>query len=73
MLRVEIRVKGQISEHWSQWFDEMTISYAGDDTVLTGDVVDQAALYGALARLRDLGLSLLSVQFVEPEEGGEAA
>ena len=73
MLRVEIRVKGQISEHWSQWFDEMTISYAGDDTVLTGDVVDQAALYGVLARLRDLGLSLLSVQFVEPEEGGEEA
>ena len=73
MLKVEIRVKGQISEHWSQWFDEMTISYAGDDTVLTGKVVDQAALYGVLARLRDLGLSLLSVQFVEPEEGGEAA
>ena len=73
MRRVEIRVKGQISEHWSQWFDEMTISYAGDDTVLTGNVVDQAALYGVLARLRDLGLSLLSVQFVEPEEGGEAA
>jgi len=73
MRRVEIRVKGQISEHWSQWFDEMTISYAGDDAVLTGNVVDQAALYGVLARLRDLGLSLLSVQFVEPEEGGEEA
>ncbi len=72
MQRVHIRVKGQINPHWSQWFDGMNISYVGDDTVLTGTVADQAALYGVLARLRDLGLSLLSVQPAEPEADGEA-
>ncbi len=62
MQRVEIRVKGQIDEHWSDWFGSLTIVHADmDETILTGAVVDQAALYGLLAKLRDLGLSLVSV------------
>jgi hypothetical protein len=62
MQRVEIRVKGRIDEHWSDWFDDLTVTHADDETVLTGTVADQAALYGLLAKLRDLGLALVSVQ-----------
>jgi hypothetical protein len=62
MLHVEIRVRGRINPQWSEWLDGLTITHAGDDeTVLAGSIVDQAALYGLLAKLRDLGLSLSSV------------
>jgi hypothetical protein len=66
MLKVEIRVKGRISEHWSEWFDELEISHTpADETTLKGEVKDQSALYGLLAKLRDLGLSLVAVNFSE--------
>jgi hypothetical protein len=69
MLRVEIRVKGQIDEHWSEWFEDLEVTTTDrDETVLAGDVADQSALYGLLAKLRDLGLSLLSVNSTEVEE-----
>ena len=60
-----IRVKGILDEKWSDWFDGFTIEYAAGDTILTGPVADQAALHGLLAKIRDLGLPLLSVQRVE--------
>ena len=63
MQRVEIRVKGHIDEHWSEWFECLEISYQGEDeTMLYGQVQDQTALYSTLSRLRDLGLSLVSVK-----------
>ena len=66
MQQVEIRVKGCIDEHWSDWFDDLTILYSDqNETVLTGLVVDQAALHGLLAKLRDLGLPLVSVSVSE--------
>ena len=66
MLQVEIRVRGQIDEHWSSWFEDLSIAYTGrGETVLTGQVIDHAALYGILARLRDLGLPLLWVNSAE--------
>jgi hypothetical protein len=56
-------VKGRIDQSWSEWFQGLTISAAGEDeTVLCGPFADQAALYGILARLRDLGLPLVSVR-----------
>ena len=62
MQRVEIRVKGRIDEHWSDWFEDLEITHTDqDETILTGDVVDQSALYGVIAKLRDLGLPLISV------------
>jgi hypothetical protein len=62
MLQVEIRVKGCIGKEWSEWFGGLTISPSGpDETILTGLVLDQAALYGIFSRLRDLGLELTSV------------
>jgi hypothetical protein len=66
MQQVEIRVQGQISERWSEWLDGLTIRHVEpDETVLTGPAEDQAALYGLIAKLRDLGLSLRSVNYVE--------
>jgi len=71
MLYIEIRVKGHIDEHWSSWFEDLAIAFADNETILTGEVADQAALYGVLARLRDLGLSLLSVNSVEVKPSDE--
>ena len=63
-----IRVKGNLDRKWSDWFDGFTITPQGDDeTLLTGPVADQAALHGLLAKIRDLGLSLLLVKRVESE------
>jgi hypothetical protein len=66
----QIKVKGRLDERWAQWFDGMSItSEPAEDgstlTVLTGHVVDQAALHGLLSRIRDLGLSLVLVERVE--------
>ena len=72
MLRAEIQVKGRIDEHWSDWFEGLTVTHTDqDETVLTGLVVDQSALYGLLAKLRDLGLSLLSVSTSEMDDESE--
>ncbi|HEM61820.1 MAG TPA: hypothetical protein ENO24_05985 [Chloroflexi bacterium] len=69
MQRVEIRVKGQINDHWSEWFEGLALTHAEEGTtILSGLVVDQAALHGLLAKLRDLGLSILSVNALEIEE-----
>jgi hypothetical protein len=72
MQRVKIRVKGRLDEHWSEWFDGFDISYHGEDeTVLSGLIRDQAALYGILTKLRDLGLWLVSLQTMELSPGRE--
>lgn len=69
MHQIEIRVKGQIKKQWSDWFGSLMISYSGhDETVLTGIVTDQAALYGVISRLRDLGLQLISMSSQVIEE-----
>jgi hypothetical protein len=58
----QIRVRGALDPHWSDWFDSMTIACdASGDTLLIGPLADQAALYGVLHRIRDLGLILLAV------------
>lgn len=68
MQRVVITVKKRIDFNWSEWFEGMTIEHTDqDETILTGTVVDQAAFYGLLAKLRNLGLSLVSVTSVEVE------
>jgi hypothetical protein len=70
MQSVEIRVKGQIDKHWSDWFDDLDITHTDqDETILTGDITDQSALYGVIAKLRDLGLPLISVNSTEIELG----
>jgi hypothetical protein len=63
-----IIVKGTLDRKWSDWFDGFTITpQANDETLLTGPVADQAALHGLLAKIRDLGLPLLSVKRVSDD------
>ena len=63
----EIRLKGNLNNRWADWFDGLTITLEEDgNTLLTGPVIDQAALHGLLKKVRDLGMPLLSVNFVSP-------
>ena len=60
----EIRVKGQLDDARSAWFAGMSVTYAEDgETLLAGAIEDQAALWGVLAKVRDLGLPLVSVKW----------
>ena len=61
----QICVEGQLESKWADWFEGFTLTWEGETTLLTGLAVDQAALYGLFARLRDLNLTLLSVQRLE--------
>jgi hypothetical protein len=63
----QIRLKGHLGCQWANWFGDMTISREDDgNTLLTGPVVDQAALHGLLRKVRDLGMPLVSVIRVQP-------
>lgn len=65
----QIRLGGRLGPQWTDWFGGLTISLAENgDTLLTGPVVDQAALYGLLKKVRDLGMPLLSVNRVEAKQ-----
>ncbi len=69
MHRIEIHFKGQINPKWQEWFGDFTIRQSKlDDMVLSGVVADQAALYGVISHLRDLGLELISVASMEVRE-----
>ena len=58
----QIRITGHLGYQWSDWFEGLTITLEEDgDTLLTGPVVDQAALHGVLKKVRDLGMPLVSV------------
>ncbi len=64
----EIRVQGRLDARWATWFDGFTLTPGPDGTtVITGTVLDQAALHGLLQSLRDLGLPLLSVTQLHDE------
>ena len=64
----QMRLKGHLDSDWTDWFEGLTITREENgDTLLTGPVVDQAALHGLLKRVRDVGLPLLSVNSVEPD------
>lgn len=65
----QIRIKGHLSRQWTGWFEGLTITLEDNgETLLTGTVVDQAALHGLLKKVRDLGIPLLSVMRIEPAE-----
>lgn len=65
----EIRIKGHLDSRWSHWFEGLTITLEDNgETLLAGPVVDQAALHGVLKRVRDLGMALLSVDLVPPNQ-----
>jgi hypothetical protein len=63
----QIRIKGHLGPRWTDWFEGMTITLEDNgDTLLTGRVVDQAALHGLLRKVRDLGMPLISAIHVKP-------
>jgi len=64
-----IKIKGQLDSRWQDWFDGLTITPTDDDNIiLSGDIVDQAALHGIFAKIRNLGLTIVSVN---PQAKGE--
>jgi hypothetical protein len=67
----QIRLQGHLGSQWTDWFGGLTITLQDNgETLLIGPVVDQAALYGLLKKVRDLGMPLLSVIHVEPGQAG---
>jgi hypothetical protein len=66
----QIRVQGLFDPSFSAWFNNFAVAHTAEgDTLLTGEVVDQAALHGILARCRDLGVTLISVNPLADQEG----
>ena len=64
----QIRIKGHLGRQWTDWFEGLTITLSDNgETLLTGPVVDQAALHGLLKKVRDGGMSLVSVMRVKPD------
>ena len=64
----QIKIKEHLDSRWSEWFDGLTITREPNgDTLLVGSVVDQAALFGLLLKIRDLNLTLLSLKRLEPD------
>jgi hypothetical protein len=63
----QLRVDGYLDDHWSAWFDGLTLIHDSDGTTsLRGVVSDQAQLHGLLSKIRDLGVTLISVELLEP-------
>ena len=66
--RYEIRLRGHLDTRWAAWFDGLSQAPQADGTtVIHGDIPDQAALHGLLQKVRDIGLPLVSVSYVEPD------
>ena len=66
----QIRLRGYLGSQWTDWFDGLTITLEDDgDTLLTGPVADQAALFSLLKRVRDVGLMLISINQIQHSEG----
>jgi hypothetical protein len=71
--RYEIRLKGHLDSRWAGWFDGLSLTNESDGTtIIHGPVVDQAALHGLLQKVRDLGLPLVSVTYVDPDQPDES-
>lgn len=65
----QIRVEGYLDHQWTDWFEGLTINLEEDgEMLLTGPVVDQAALFGLLKKVRDLGMPLVSVNRIKPDQ-----
>ena len=61
----QIRLEGHLGPGWTEWFEDLTVTLEGGDTLLTGPVLDQAALHSLLKKVRDLGIPLISVSPVD--------
>ena len=73
-MRYQIRIRGHLDGAWAAWFDGLTITHeAGGTTLLAGELADQPALHGVLAKVRDLGLPLLAVTAAVEQDTVERA
>ena len=68
----QIRVRGQLDQRWADWFDGFEMQSVGEDTVLCGPILDQSALHGMLAKIRDLGLVIRLLEQIEAPDEGQA-
>ena len=65
--RYQLQIAGHLDQHWAPWFANLTLTHQPDGTThLTGPVTDQAELHGLLTKIRDLGVTLISVTTIEP-------
>ena len=69
----EIRVEGVLDERWTSWFEGLQVKSEGKQTIISGALADQPALHGVLVKVRDLGLCLVSVRRLGPDEAGKTA
>ncbi len=67
----EIRIEGVLDERWTSWFEGLQVQSEGKQTVISGPLTDQPALHGVLVKVRDLGLCLISVRRLDPDEAGK--
>ncbi len=66
MQKVEMRVKGHMNDNWSEWFQDFEIlAIEENETIMVGEVQDQVALYSLIAKMRDLGLTLMAVNIMD--------
>jgi hypothetical protein len=70
--RYEIRVDGVLDDRWADWFGGLRVTSDGAQTIISGPLPDQPALHGLLVKIRDLGLSLISVRRLDADTGDEA-
>ncbi len=69
-----LRINGHLDQHWSSWFGDLTLTREDDGTTcLTGAIADQAELHGLLSKIRDLGVTLISVEVVDARTTEPAA
>jgi hypothetical protein len=67
----EISIEGVLDEHWTSWFEGFQVTSEGKQTIISGPVTDQPAVHGVLVKVRDLGLCLISVRRLGPNETGK--
>ena len=65
--KIKIKIEGHLDKNRMDWFEGIVISYAGNNTILTGDIKDEAHLHGVLNQIRDLNIKLISINPVEKE------
>jgi hypothetical protein len=69
--RYEVRVEGVLDGRWSEWFEGWHLQNQSGETILSGTLPDQPALHGILDKVRDLGLTIITVRRLPPEQLGE--
>jgi hypothetical protein len=67
----EVRIEGALDARWSEWFEGLELETVGEETILSGALRDRSALYGVLDKVRDLGLSVITVRRLSPQEDEE--